>query len=419
VFPTLDAAYFGQYVLSLAEAGLLQRPSIGSPPRSRSVLIGESVIKALRPVSTTVAHKNLTGMRAARIEARGSITAELSSWRHGGNIGFYGISSNHAACPEADLILKISALDEEAISTAIEVAQVCDPHLGSLFRRFRDHLDFPGASERETAIYTNPIPGLTEYIPHCYAFGREPASGRCMLLLERLADAKLLNSVDRPDLWTDVYIKAAIRDLACIHAVGYGRPTDLPVAASPIRQVDAGEIIAAIELWIALFEFGMPLILQCGGRELAARIESIVFGVEGWLSPYALQPKTLIHNDCNPRNMAFKHNALGLSTCLYDWELCTVAPPQRDLAEFLSFTLDARDAADHARRYVELHRRELSQNTGQMIDVEQWNEGFRLALADLMLRRLPLYMMLHSHVRQTFLPRVIRSWQALDRAVQR
>ena len=53
---------------------------------------------------------------------------------------------------------------------------------------------------------------------------------------------------------------------------------------------------------------------------------------------------TLIHNDCNPRNLCLRKSVPGAAltgtrTCLYDWELATLDVPQRDLAEFLAFVL--------------------------------------------------------------------------------
>lgn len=51
-------------------------------------------------------------------------------------------------------------------------------------------------------------------------------------------------------------------------------------------------------------------------------------------------PLTLIHNDCNPRNICLHAFNGGESRmCLYDWELATLDVPQRDVAEFLTFTL--------------------------------------------------------------------------------
>lgn len=78
-------------------------------------------------------------------------------------------------------------------------------------------------------------------------------------------------------------------------------------------------------------------------------------------------PHTLIHNDCNPRNICLRHHSIpqqshsnttpqGQQTnvdnnsgsipyqdhrtlCMYDWELATVGVPQYDVVEFLCFTL--------------------------------------------------------------------------------
>jgi aminoglycoside phosphotransferase (APT) family kinase protein len=117
--------------------------------------------------------------------------------------------------------------------------------------------------------------------------------------------------------------------------------------------------------------------------------------------------------------MAFKVHPMGISTCLYDWELSELAPPQRDVAELLCFTLPPEAAVERAAAYVDLHRQSLSRSIGRFVDVRIWNRGFRLALADLMVRRLFMYAMLHTHVSQAFLPRVIRSWEAIELAMRR
>lgn len=73
-------------------------------------------------------------------------------------------------------------------------------------------------------------------------------------------------------------------------------------------------------------------------------------------------PQTMIHNDCNPRNICirlpcttssgdtngtslwmFSQQNIPYSDprimCLYDWELATIDVPQHDVLEFLSFVL--------------------------------------------------------------------------------
>ena len=63
-------------------------------------------------------------------------------------------------------------------------------------------------------------------------------------------------------------------------------------------------------------------------------------------------PQTLIHNDCNPRNICIRkaNSSSNRSTqdtadedprrlCIYDWELARIDVPQHDLAEFLAFAV--------------------------------------------------------------------------------
>ena len=61
-------------------------------------------------------------------------------------------------------------------------------------------------------------------------------------------------------------------------------------------------------------------------------------------------PQTLIHNDCNPRNICIRKAASSTQgtteshddprrMCIYDWELARIDVPQHDLAEFLAFVV--------------------------------------------------------------------------------
>ncbi len=94
-------------------------------------------------------------------------------------------------------------------------------------------------------------------------------------------------------------------------------------------------------------------------------------------------PHTMIHNDCNPRNICLRKvrapsvppsqppaptqpSASGLlpysnrqTLCMYDWELATIAVPQRDVAEFLAFTLQPSVSETTWRELVEFYRQHL------------------------------------------------------------
>ncbi|MGH9145986.1 MAG: hypothetical protein ACRD1Q_04710, partial [Vicinamibacterales bacterium] len=103
----------------------------------------------------------------------------------------------------------------------------------------------------------------------------------------------------------------------------------------------------------------------------------------------------------------------GFRLCAYDWELATLGPPQRDLAEFLCFVLSPTVGSKVAASLVEQHRRQLELATGHSIPRDRWHEGFRSALADLLIDKLAFYTLVNRIRSQAFLPRVLKTWQRL------
>lgn len=405
-YPKLDADYFSAYLMALRQAGAIDRPPRERASRDRQKALGTEALRALTPHDPS--------WRPATFESRGSIVTEIASWRCGGALGLYGVSSAISAADRANFVLKIKARDGEATATAVEVLSLAHPHLANVLERYSDPLQLQGAEARETSFYSSAPEKVLQFAPRCHAQGRHPDTDRAMLLLERLDNVELLNSVDQPHLWTDTHLRCAIRDLATMHAAQYEHTTPVRAMIRGAERVDAGSTLQELPFHQAVAQTIEPYLHTWGGTELVSRVRALIAGMAAWMPRYARQPTTLIHNDCNPRNMAFRREGKNLRTCWYDWELCAWAPPQRDLAELLCFTLSATDARDRSVGYIELHRRKLSANLGREVDGDAWIEGFQLALADLMVKRLALYTLLHHSVRQSFLPRVVQTWKALS-----
>ena len=81
-------------------------------------------------------------------------------------------------------------------------------------------------------------------------------------------------------------------------------------------------------------------------------------------------PRTLIHNDFNPRNICMrKSKSLSKEPekqlCVYDWELATVHVPQYDVAEFLAFTLAPEAAPTVRQRFLKFYQESLEEVTGK------------------------------------------------------
>ena len=142
--------------------------------------------------------------------------------------------------------------------------------------------------------------------------------------------------------------------------------------------------------------------------------QRLVESVSDWWSEIDALPKTLIHNDFNPRNLAFRGGEGGeLRLCAYDWELATIHIPQRDLAELLAFVLSADASMEDVTHYVEFHRQALERYTGTSLDAEQWRRGYALSLRDFMVNRLAHYMMANTFQSYAFLERVVGTLRQL------
>ena len=133
-------------------------------------------------------------------------------------------------------------------------------------------------------------------------------------------------------------------------------------------------------------------------------------------------PWTLMHNDCNVRNMCLRETANGKSQhslCLYDWELVRIGVPQHDLVEFLMFILPEECGTgvilDHIEYYRSAFERELfkrddlSEYVRTSLDSNRFMEVFDMAVVEFLWNRLGLYMMGHRFAPLSYIERVVKN----------
>ena len=177
---------------------------------------------------------------------------------------------------------------------------------------------------------------------------------------------------------------------------------------APLR--DQAKLVEMVPLWSALAEHAHARAHAFADRRLHRIHEWLIEDVEAWAGTLARAPRTLIHNDFNPRNVALRRIDGGLRLCAYDWELSTIGAPQRDLAEFLAFVLPPDASLRVVLRWVERYRSLLSAEADIALPPDEWDAGFSAALCELLVDRLASYAMIDRIRRQSFLPRVVRSW---------
>jgi thioester reductase-like protein len=345
-----------------------------------------------------------------------SLLGELGAWggRETGLWRYRLDLTTPAGSSHANVVVKMKPRDEVVITVGERLAHLVDAALGRHYARFRSWLGLTGSHVRELAVYEETDPRFRRHAPAVLGSLRDDARGAWVLVLEDLSGARLLDSVDDPDAWRQKDIEAAVRGIAEVHAIWYARERELRVRPWLGPVMSARQMMLMIPLWRALAHHAAPFFTEWGGRALVRRHQALVDRVgASWRVLDAL-PRTLIHNDFNPRNLAMRGTMAGPTLCAYDWELATLAVPQRDLAELCCFVLGTVPSRVDVMDLVELHRAKLQESAGQPIDPEAWQLGFRLSLQDLLVTRLPMYVLAHRVRPQRFLPRILQTWQALD-----
>lgn len=315
-----------------------------------------------------------------------------------------------------ELVVKSKPLDREVVLAAHRLVSLAGGRLVESWSRGSDASGFLGTHMRELELYRNPGP-LAAIMPACYGVVEAPEREMYLLLLERLDDTVILrDSADRPMDWSDSHVRAAIDGISLAHGHWYGRTDELETQEWMGPATDAGRVAEMSDLWRGLFEHHRrehPELVPAAWY--ADTLES-VDTISTWWPELQSMPTTLVHNDFNPRNIALRTSPTGGPHTLvaYDWELATIGVPQRDLVELLAYVLQPDVPSSVVTDYVEHHRRAVARLSGSDVDAVSWRRGYRLALADFVLRRLSLYLLVYAVYRLPFLERVMATVRRLD-----
>lgn len=316
-----------------------------------------------------------------------------------------------------EVIVKAKPLDGEIVLAAHRLVSLAGGTLAEAWARDSSVSGFLGTHLRELELYRNPGP-LAAIMPHCYGVLDAPEREAFLLVLERLGDGVILkDSGERPQDWTLAHIETALRGIAGVHGHWYDRAAELSGLTWLGPSTDAPRLAGMADLWRGLFEHHRQEYPKLFGGTWFDRILGRIDAIGRWWQELEGMPRTLVHNDFNSRNIALRRPAAGeteFTLVAYDWELATIHVPQRDLVELLAYVLTPQADAETVARLVEYHRRAVADAAGVAIDPAQWLRGYRLALDDYIIRRLSLYLLVHSVHRLPYIERVAATLQRLD-----
>lgn len=355
----------------------------------------------------------VTDIEPLKMESKGSsIITELTAHKVNKLVGHFPFRLGTLQKP-LDVMVKVKPLDDEVIIMLSSMAAMCDARLAQEFTHFRNQLGFKGCHIRELAVMSQQDPRFIKNSPIVYGVLEDPEREAYVIVEELLDGLVHMDSADDTSGWTRTHVETAICGIAEVHSIWYGREEELKQQRWMVDYPSTAGMLEKRRLWELLGAHAREEFPEWFSEEDLDVFRAIVNEVGNWWADLEAMPRTLIHNDFNPRNIAFRIGDDGLRLCAYDWELATLHIPQRDLVELLAFTLYAPvDPAD-IDAYIELHRTELERHSGKKIDAAEWRYGYKLALRDLLVNRMPMYLMAHTFRHYAFMERVYRTCRHL------
>jgi hypothetical protein len=341
------------------------------------------------------------------VDNSASILVALTSGRTEKAIGHFGLAVTYEAdgkMQTRNMVMKLKPHGSEISEMLNFLASACGGELPAVYAQYKTQTGFQNTHMRELEIYGKMPSELT---PEMYGLHADETTDTYIILMEYLQEVDLLNSVMAPETWTDKHIRRALKQIAVWHAENLEKT---PVVNSTFWADSASpEYMQELApLWEKLLQNAAAKFPELYTPERTAFLEEAIIQIPAYSKELDSMPKTLVHNDLNPRNTCFKNTNGEIQFCVYDWELSTFHVPQYDVAEFLSFVLDA-DRYHLRPEYLEFYRQQLHKLTGKFSDIESFERGFALAALDFGLHRIGMYMMAHSVSPYPFLPRVVNS----------
>ena len=415
----LDGTLLDHYFAAFRSAGELPPPA--APIGSRGTALLPSSAPALAEASfdhrffSNIVGSTLGTISRARLVRRRShhsIVSDLTSWQSNRPTGLFEYRLQTPAGVR-DVMLKLKPRDSDVIAVGEALARVCDDGIGRAYHRWHERVGLARSHVREVEVYRQQDPRFVAHTPRLYGSISDERTGLWAVVLERVHGATHQNAVADVRAWDRQAIDASIDGLAALQSIWYGRERDLRSMSWIGFERTAGAMEEMRDFWSALAAHARARFSAWADPSMSAVHSRLVDGIGQWWRTLERGPRTLVHNDFNPRNICLRRTASGPLVCAYDWELATIGAPQRDLAEFLCFALPSDTDLPTIEAAIELHRTRLQRHAQCQIDSEHWRDGFRCSLYDVLVDRLALYALIHRIRPQAFLPRVVRTWRRL------
>lgn len=354
----------------------------------------------------------IDALRSYTIDNSASILVTLTSQQTDSLIGHFGLELAgewQGKQQRQRMVLKVKPHGREIADMLAGLAHLSNEQLGQVYAAHVTTTGFFNTHSREIEVYQK-LPHAIQ--PCIYGYLLAPETDAYQVLMEDLTGFTGLNSVMAVDQWTNLQLETALSALANWHVFAHDKRSVLSL--SSWADTDKPNYwLQEAPLWRALLEKGAARFPECYADGLLEALNHGLDQVEILQPQLNSLPKTLIHNDANPRNSCFRADG---SFCLYDWELSCSHVPVYDALELLCFVLEP-DRYALMPYFLNHHRQALCREWPVWVSDGMWQQSLELAWYEFGWHRLGMYMMAHGVAPYPFLPRVWAAYAALGREI--
>ena len=331
-------------------------------------------------------------IESSEIKVTNSIVSDLTARVTKKPIGFFSFDINLADKKE-HAILKLKPLGSEVLFGFESIANLVSTELKEKFQLWKIKNSFLNSHTTEALVYESLNSTHPEFIPRHFGSVIIPEREIFGTLIEYMSpdNFTFTGDVTLAYKWDIEKKKAILGSIAQIHK-------DYQHKTLPIKSMRL-----SLQEKLKLQDFYNQILIEAESsldwltKDHIKSMKKIIDSMDNWYEKYLQLETTLIHNDFNPRNIAFKEQ----KPCFYDWELAEMAPPQRDLVEFLAFTTLKQEEITVL---VDFHRQHMG-----FLEDSCWEHGCLYALKEFIIDRLSFYLIGSTINQYSFLENVLKN----------
>ncbi len=344
-------------------------------------------------------------------DAENSIINTIANRVNNKPIGFFPATLHYPynnKLVNQNIILKSKPLDHEVIKGFHIIAASIDPELSDLLWKYKNHIEYHNCHLKETAIYEQLYDAGFSCTPKYFGKRIDVDREIYILLLEWLNTEEVvhIDSQERPGLWTNQQIKQVIKEISNVHNYFLINPAPYPVIPfNPHEAIPLYDKFLSVMMTETLSEKKKLRL-----RKLKEQL--LLLTKEGHNNISI--PKTLIHNDLNPRNIAIRTNG---KPAIYDWELAMIDFPHRDIIELLSFVLPEKFLPEQLFDLLDYHYEVAAKNS--KVSEKEWFQGYLYSTALYIATRLSFYDVAGIHAEYPFTERVFNTTLQIEEMIKK